>query len=69
MWQLLILISVILLVYIISKVTRNSYNLIQTGHNEIVKCQVCELNVPDDQSIKKGESLYCSEECSSKNDI
>ena len=69
MFQVLILISVILLIYVIAKMSRNSAGVISSNQTEIVKCSACGLNFPDNESIKNGESLFCSSECSSKNGI
>jgi hypothetical protein len=69
MWQLIILIAVILLVYITSRLTGNK-RIESTNNNvEIVKCCVCDLNTPSSESIRKGEYWFCSEECVVKNDI
>ena len=69
MFQVLILITVILLIYFISKVSRNSKDVISSNQSEMVKCNACGLNFPDKDSIKVGESLFCSADCSPKNDI
>ncbi len=69
MWQVLILISVILLVYIISRITKNSNKFISQTSNEIVKCLVCGLNTPVKESINQGKDWFCSKECISRNDI
>jgi hypothetical protein len=69
MWQLIILIAVILLVYIISRLTSKKRIQSKTNKVEIVKCCVCDLNTPSSESIRKGEYWFCSEECVVKNDI
>ena len=69
MWQLIILIAVILLVYITSRLTSNKKIESKTNKIEIVKCCVCDLNTPSSESIRKGEYWFCSEECVVKNDI
>jgi len=69
MWQLIILIAVILLVYITSRLTGNKRIESTSNKIEIVKCCVCYLNTPSSESIRKGEYWYCSEECVVKNDI
>ncbi len=69
MWQLIILIAVILLVYITSRLTSNKKIKLTTNKIEIVKCCVCALNTPSSESIRKGEYWFCSEECVVKNDI
>jgi hypothetical protein len=69
MFQVLILITVILLIYVITKMSRNSAGFISSNQSEMVKCSACGLNFPDNESVKNGESLFCSSECSSKNGI
>ncbi len=69
MWQLIILIAVILLVYITSRLTSNKKIEFKTNKIEIVKCCVCDLNTPSSESIRKGEYWFCSKECMVKNDI
>jgi len=69
MWQLIILIAVILLVYITSRLTSNKKIKLTTNKIEIVKCCVCDLNTPSSESIRKGKDWFCSEECVVKNDI
>ena len=69
MFQVLILITVILLIYVITKMSRNSAGVIDSNQPEMVKCSACGLNFPDNESVKNGESLFCSSECSSKNGI
>ena len=69
MWQLIILIAVILLVYITSRLTGNKRIESTTNKIEIVKCCVCDLNTPSSESISKGEYWFCSEDCVVKNDI
>ena len=69
MWQLIILIAVILLVYITARLTGNKRIESTSNKIEIVKCCVCGLNTPSSESIKKGEYWFCSEECVVKNDI
>ena len=49
--------------------TRNSAGVISSNQPEMVKCSACGLNFPDNESVKNGESLFCSSECSSKNGI
>ena len=69
MWQLIILIAVILLVYITSRLTGNKRIESTTNKIEIVKCCVCDLNTPSSESNRKGEYWFCSEDCVVKNDI
>ena len=69
MWQLIVLIAVILLVYITSRLKSNKKIELTTHKIEIVKCCVCDLNTPYSESIRKGEYWFCSEECMVKNDI
>ena len=69
MWQLIILIAVILLVYITSRLTSNKKIKLTTNKIEIVKCCVCDLNTLSSESIRKGKYWFCSEKCVVKNDI
>ena len=69
MWQLIILIAVILLLYITARLTGNKRIESRTNKIEIVKCCGCDLNTPSSESIRKGEYWFCSEECVVKNDI
>ena len=67
MFQVLILISVIALIYIISRISRNTIAAIPSNSSNMVKCAICGLNFPDNESIKKGENNFCSTNCSAKN--
>ena len=69
MWQLIVLIAVILLVYITSRLKSNKKIELTTNKIETVKCCVCDLNTPSSESIRKGEYWFCSEDCIVKNDI
>jgi len=69
MWQLIILIAVVLLVYITSRLTSYKKIELKTNKIEIVKCCVCGLNTPSSESIRKSKDWFCSEECVVKNDI
>ena len=69
MWQLIVLIAVILLVYITSRLKSNKKIELTTNKIETVKCCVCDLNTPSSESIRKGEYWFCSEDCVVKNDI
>ena len=69
MWQLIILIAVILMVYITARLTGNKRIESRTNKIEIVKCCVCDLNTPSSESIRKGGYWFCSEDCVVKNDI
>ena len=67
MLQVLILISVIALIYVISKISRNPTAAIPSNSSDMAKCTICGLNFPDNESIKKGENTFCSTNCSAKN--
>ena len=67
MFQVLILVAVIFLIYVISRISRNPTAAIPTNASDMVKCTICGLNFPDSESIKKGENTFCSTNCSAKN--
>ena len=67
MFQVLILVAVIFLIYVISRISRNPIAAIPTNSSDMVKCAICGLNFPDSESIKEGENTFCSINCSAKN--
>ena len=68
MFQVLILVAVIFLIYVISRISRNPTAAIPYNSSDMVKCTICGLNFPDSESIKEGENTFCSINCSAKND-
>ena len=61
MYQILILITVIALVYLIARSARKpKVNLSEKG-TEMVRCQKCNLNLPKSEAIQSGENWFCSE--------
>ena len=67
MFQVLILVAVIFLIYVISRISRNPTAAIPSNPSDMVKCTICGLNFPDNESIKKGKNTFCSTNCSAKN--
>ncbi len=67
MFQVLILVAVIFLIYVISRISRNPTAAIPSNSSDMVKCTICGLNFPDSESVKKGENTFCSTNCSAKN--
>ena len=63
MYQILILISVIALVYLIARSARKpKVNLLEKSA-EMVRCQKCNLNLPKSDAILSGKEWLCSPEC------
>jgi hypothetical protein len=63
MYQVLILIAVITLVYLIAKSARKPKANISEKSTEMVKCKKCDLNLPKSEAIQSGENWFCSSEC------
>ena len=63
MYQILILISVIALVYLISRSARKPKVILSEKSTEMVRCQKCNLNLPKSEAIQSGKEWFCSSEC------
>ena len=63
MYQVLILITVITLVYLIARSARKPKANISEKSTEMVKCQKCGLNLPKSEAIQSGEIWFCSAAC------
>ncbi len=61
MYQILILITVIALVYLIARSARKPKVNIPEKSTEMVRCQKCDLNLPKSEAIQSGENWFCSE--------
>ncbi|MFL2701738.1 MAG: PP0621 family protein [Gammaproteobacteria bacterium] len=61
MYQVLILITVITLVYLIARSARKPKANISEKSSEMVKCKNCDLNIPKSEAIQSGENWFCSE--------
>ncbi len=61
MYQVLILITVITLVYLIARSSRKPKANISEKSTEMVKCKNCDLNLPKSEAIQSGENWFCSE--------
>ena len=61
MYQILILITVIALVYLIARSARKPKVNISKKSTEMVRCQKCDLNLPKSEAIQSGENWFCSE--------
>ena len=62
MWQLLILVSVITSVYVLTKISNQSRKTLKNNRTktEIVKCKVCNLNIPQTEAIKVDGAWCCA---------
>ena len=63
MYQILILISVIALVYLIARSARKPKVILSEKSTEMVRCQKCNLNLPKSEAIQSGKEWFCSSEC------
>ncbi len=63
MYQVLILITVITLVYLIARSAKKTKVNLSEKSTEIVRCQKCNLNLPKSEAIQSGEKWFCSSEC------
>ena len=62
MYQILILITVIALVYLIARSARKpKANISEKIAKQMVKCKNCDLNLPKSEAIQSGENWFCSE--------
>ena len=63
MYQILILIAVIALVYLIARSARKPKVNLSEKSAEMVRCQKCNLNLPKSDAILSGKEWLCSPEC------
>ncbi len=63
MYQILILISIIALVYLIARSARKPKVNLSEKSTEMVRCQKCNLNLPKSEAIQSGKEWFCSSEC------
>ena len=63
MYQILILISVIALVYLIARSARKTKVALSEKSAEMVRCYKCNLNLPKSEAIQSSEKWFCSSEC------
>ena len=63
MYQILILIAVIALVYLIARSARKTKVNISEKSPEMVRCQKCNLNLPKSDAFLSGKEWFCSSEC------
>ena len=63
MYQVLILIAVITLVYLIARAASKPKANLSEKSTEIVRCQKCNLNLPKSDAILSGKVWLCSSEC------
>ena len=65
MYQILILIAVVALIYLIARSTRGPIANISNKNTDMVKCQKCDLNLPESEALQFGDKWFCSAECKS----
>ena len=63
MYQVLILIAVITLIYLIARSARKPKANLSEKSTEMVKCQKCNLNLPKSEAFQSGENWFCSAAC------
>jgi len=63
MYQVLILISVITLVYLIARSARTPKVNLSEKSTEMVRCYKCNLNLPKSEAIQSDKEWFCSAEC------
>ena len=63
MYQILILISVIALVYLIARSARKPKVNLSEKSTEMIRCPKCNLNLPKSEAIQSGKEWLCSSEC------
>ena len=63
MYQILILIAVIALVYLIARSARKPKVNLSEKSTEMARCQKCNLNLPKSEAIQSGKEWFCSSEC------
>ena len=63
MYQILILIAVIALVYLIARSARKPKVNLSEKSTEMVRCKKCNLNLPKSEAIQSGKEWFCSSEC------
>ena len=61
-YQVLLLIVIIGLVYFITRVSRSKNKNISSDSSEMVKCSTCGLNLPKSDALEGDKVWYCSEE-------
>ena len=63
MYQILVLITVITLVYLIARSARKPKHNLSEKSTEMARCQKCNLNLPKSEAIQSGKEWFCSSEC------
>ena len=63
MYQVLILIAVITIVYLFARAASKPKANLSEKSTEIVRCQKCNLNLPKSEAIQSGENWFCSAAC------
>lgn len=63
MYQVLILIAVVTLVYLIARSTASPVANISDKNTEMVKCKKCDLNLLESEALKSGDNWFCSAKC------
>jgi len=63
MYQILILIAVVTLIYLIARSARGPIANISNKNTDMVKCQKCDLNLPESEALQFGDKWFCSAEC------
>ena len=63
MYQVLILIAVITLIYLIARSARKPKTNLSEKSTEMIKCRKCNLNLPKSEAIQSGENWFCSAAC------
>ena len=63
MYQILILIAVIALIYLIARSARKPKVNLSEKSTEMARCQKCNLNLPKSEAIQSGKEWFCSSEC------
>ena len=60
MFQILLILGVITLIYLIAREPKSNFVKKST---EMVKCQNCDINLPLSEAIQNGDNWLCSNKC------
>ena len=69
MWQLLILILVILLVYTTARMKRDSKTKLDSPNTEMVKCNACDLHLPASEAIENDDGWFLMRASNTQNQL
>lgn len=66
--NLIRIIAIGLIIYLLLQIfkrwsaTKKSQTMQQNSQTQMVRCEVCQLHIPQNEALKKNEKYFCSQE-------